>query len=99
RVDIAVARMKDVGDPDLIASADLLDHAQDLRQLGPGHNAVLRAEAGGEPANRAERLLATLPEEQPFRVRIGLTDRAGMILFGDGDDVLGIRIEARFQAV
>ena len=75
------------------------DVAQDVRQLGPRHDAVLRAVARRQPADGAERLLAALPQQQPFRVGVGPAHFAGLVLLGDGDDALGVGVEARFQAV
>ena len=42
------------------------DPLQDVRQLRARHDAVLRAVAGAQPADRAERLLAALPQQQPL---------------------------------
>ena len=62
--------------------ADLADAPQDVRQLGPRHDAVLRAVAGAEPADRAERLLAALPQLQPLLGVVGQADFAGAVLRG-----------------
>ena len=62
RVDVAVAGVKDVGDAQVVPLADVGDEPQDVRQLGARHDAVLRAVARAEPADRAEGLLAALPE-------------------------------------
>src|SRR5262245_48891479 len=43
RMDVAVAGVKDVGDPQLVMLADSANLAQDVRQLGPRHDTVLGA--------------------------------------------------------
>ena len=48
--------------------ADLDDAREDVRQLRARHDAVLRAIAGAQPADGAERLLAALPQQQPLFV-------------------------------
>ena len=57
-----------------------LDVPQDLRQLRPRHDAVLRAVARRQPADGAERLLAGLPQREPFRLGVGLAHLAGVVL-------------------
>src|SRR5262249_37155376 len=50
RVDVAVAGMEDVANPDIILLADALNLAEDVGQLGPRHDAVLGAVARRQPA-------------------------------------------------
>ena len=79
--------------------ADLADPPQDVRQLRARHDAVLRAVAGAQPADRAERLLAALPQLQPLLGVGGEAHFAGTVLPADLDDAVALRVEARFQAV
>src|SRR3954451_7937364 len=44
RVDVAVAGMEDVGDPQAVMRADGVNLAEDVRQLGPGDDPILGAE-------------------------------------------------------
>ena len=46
-MDVAVAGVKDVGDPQVVALADLGDVPEDVRQLGAGDDAVLGADSSG----------------------------------------------------
>src|SRR5207249_1343182 len=46
RMNVAVAGMEDIDDPNVVLAADLHDFSQDMRQFGAGDNAVLRAVAG-----------------------------------------------------
>ena len=67
--------------------------------LRPRHDAVLRAVARRQPADGAERLLAALPQQQPFRVGVRPAHLAGVVLLGDGGDALGVGVQPRLQAV
>ena len=77
RVDVAVSRVKDVDDAETVSLPARDDELQNLRQLGAWNNAVLSAVARTESADRAECLLATLPEQQPFLLRVRLPHFAG----------------------
>src|SRR6202047_72053 len=61
RMDIAVAGMKDIANPKLIALAHLRNHVQDVRQTRARHHAVLRRVIGRQPPDRTDRTLAPLP--------------------------------------
>ena len=61
-MDVAVAGVEDVGDAQAVRVADVRDRREDLGQPRSRDDAVLRAVVGREPADRAERLLAALPE-------------------------------------
>ena len=68
-------------------------HSQDVRQLRARHDAVLRAIAGAEPADGAERLLAALPQLQPLFGVLRLADFAGPALLADLDDAVALLVE------
>ena len=85
RVDVAVAGVEDVGDRGGRTSSPIVvDAPEDVRQLRARHDAVLRAVAGAEPADGAERLLAALPEQQPLGFA-SLAWRTSRALFLRGD--------------
>ena len=68
--------------------------------LRPRHDAVLRAVAGAQPADRAERLLAALPQQQPLlrrRSPAGLRGRRSCRQMLD--DPVALAVEPGFQAV
>src|SRR6202050_4490923 len=63
RVQIAVPRVKNVTDPQMILPADLLDAPQRCGKLRSRDHAVLRVVARRKPARRAKRILTTLPQK------------------------------------
>ena len=99
RMDVAVAGVEDVDDADAVPRARLGDELQDLGQLRARHDAVLRAVTGAQAADRAERLLAALPQQQPFFRRIGGAHLAGPRLAADLDDFAGFVINGDFEPV
>src|SRR6516164_7803959 len=78
RVDVAVAGMKNVGDPDLVLFADALNLTKNMGQLRARHDSVLRAIAGREAADRAKCLLAAFPEELALGFACRLPYLAGL---------------------
>ena len=65
---VAVARVEDVADPEAVLALQLGDPPQHLRQLRARHDAVLDVVVGRDPAHRRERRLAALPEQRPLGV-------------------------------
>src|SRR5438046_1349782 len=61
RVQVAVASVEDVANPQIVLLADGLDSAEHVRQFRPRHDAVLRAVTRSEPADGPECLLARFP--------------------------------------
>jgi hypothetical protein len=80
----------------LLAVAVML---QDLRQLGARHDAVLRAVTGAEPADRAEGLLAALPQQLPLRRRRRLADFPGAAAWQSSTIGLASFVDGDLQAV
>ena len=62
RVDVAVAGVEDVVDGQAVAAADVAHLLQHFGEFGPRHAGVLRAVAGADAADRAERLFAGHPQ-------------------------------------
>ena len=62
-VQVAVARVKNVADLESVFFADLADAAQRGGQFRPRDHAVLRVVSGRKAADRAERVLAALPQQ------------------------------------
>src|SRR5262249_9349702 len=54
-MDIPIAGVKDVGDAKVMPLSDLHDMAENFRQFGAGHNAILSAISRAQPADRAKR--------------------------------------------
>ena len=98
-MNVAVAGVKDVDDPQFVAGGDFRDFAEDVRELRAGDDAVLRAVTGAEPADGSERLLAALPELEPLFGVGGEANLAGVALFAEGDDLVPLLVESRFQTV
>ena len=67
RMDVAIAGMGDVDNANLVLPADFGRAANDLRQSGPRHHAVLKDVAWAEPAGSADGRLAALPEQSHAR--------------------------------
>src|SRR5262249_31363242 len=72
---------------------------QNVRQFGAGHDAVLRAIAGAQAANRSERLLAALPELQSFFFILGEPHFPRATPLADFNDLVALLIQARFKAI
>ena len=99
RMNVAVAGVKDVDDADVVLAADFDDLAQNVRQLRARHDAVLRAIAGAEPADRAEGLLAAFPELEPLLFIAGEANFASAAALANLDDLVALLVEAGFQAI
>ena len=99
RMDVAVARVEDVDDLDIVLRADLGDLPLNERQLRARYDAILRAVARAEPADRAERLLAAFPELEPLFLILRETYFTGFALFAEFDDLIALLIKARFETV
>ena len=85
RVQVAIARMEDVGDPDPVLFAEPLDLRQSLAEARARHDAVLHDVVRAQPPHRRERALAALPDAHPV-VRVA----------GDVFEV-GLRLPDDFQ--
>src|SRR5262249_13557187 len=69
RMDIAIAGVENVDDLNIVFLANLNDSPEDVRQLRPRHDAVLRAITGAQPADRAESLFSAFPKLLPLLYR------------------------------
>ena len=98
-MDVAVAGVGHVDDPDAVPGGDLDDPPEDVGQSGPGHHAVLDAVAGTEPPHGPHRQLATLPEQFPLLGVGRLDDLAGVPLPAQRDDPLLLPVQPRAQPV
>src|SRR5262245_61444040 len=85
RVEIAVAGVEDVADPQAVLDLELGDPAQDLGQLRARDDAVLDVVVARDAAHRRERRLPSLPEQRPLVVVRGRPDLPGA---GPGADRL-----------
>ena len=66
RVQVAVAGVEHVADPQAVLGLQLADAAQHLGQLRPRDHAVLHVVVGRHAAHRGERGLAALPHQRPL---------------------------------
>src|SRR5207249_9306323 len=64
RVEVAVTRVKDVGDLHAVALGDRAERAHDLGEPGARHHAILKQVRRREAPHRARRLLASFPQER-----------------------------------
>ena len=91
RVQVAVARVEDVGDAHVVLLGQLLDARQHLGQLGARDHAVLHVVVGREPAHRGERRLARLPDQRALGLVLGDADAGRLVLLADLDDLVEAR--------
>ena len=85
RVHVAVAGVKDVGDPQPVGSADFADPPQRLGQP-PGRHRAVHADIVGDAAGRAERRFTALPDLRAFHRRHRFAHDPDMIRPGDRGD-------------
>ena len=92
RVQVAVAGMEHVHHDELVGRRDLVHAAQHLDELGARHDGVVQVVVGCDAGDRAERRLASLPQQHAFgvvrsdahaRCTVGVRD------LGDEGDLLG----------
>src|SRR5260370_42427320 len=98
-MDVAIAGVEHVGNAELILGTNPLDRAEDVRQLGAWHDAVLRAITRRQPTHGSKGLLAALPEQESLRITGGAADFARLVLPGDGRDALCVGIETSLQPI
>ncbi len=79
RVEVAVAGVEDVGDDEPVALGDRVHAGEDLGELGARHHAVVQVVVGRDLRNRAERGLASLPDQRALGVVGGHADRADVV--------------------
>jgi hypothetical protein len=99
RMDVAVAGMKDVADPELVALGGRRDAAEDLRHARPRDDAVLGAVVRCEAADRPEGALPALPEQGALGVVPSDADLLGAVPATDARDALHLVVEARRRSV
>ncbi len=74
RVEVAVAGVEDVGDPQSALARHLGDAAQHLGQRRAGDDPVLDVVVRADPPDRGKGGLASLPEQRPLLVGLGDAD-------------------------
>src|SRR5207302_10720924 len=89
RMEVAVAGVEDVGDPQAVAIHDSSDLAEDLGQLVPGDDAILRNVARRQPPGGSEGPLARLPEQIAFRTRSSKPHFARALFHADAAHLVG----------
>src|SRR5271156_6557266 len=77
---VAVARMKNAGDPQVVALADLGKMPEDVGKLGARHDPILGAVGGRETSDGSERRFTALPDGDV----LGLLARSPHDRFTDG---------------
>ena len=92
-MDVAVAGVGHVDDPNVVLLADFGRAADDVRQPGPRHHAVLDRVAGTQPAGGADGHLAALPQQFPLLSRSGLQHLTGAESPAELDDLLLLPIQ------
>ncbi len=98
-MDVAVAGVEDVADAEPVARARRLDAREDLGEPRARDDAVLRAVARRQAADRAERAFPALPERRAFRLVGGAAYAGGTVAAAEVFDAGRARVEARGVAV
>jgi len=88
RVQVAVARVEDVGDGQAVVLADLADPAQHLGQAGAGHDAVVQVVVGPDATEGPDRALAAGPQQLALGGVGGRPQAAGLARAQDALDGL-----------
>ena len=103
RVNIAVAGVKDVRDPQIVPLADFDDVPENMGQLGARHHPILSAIGGRETSDRPEGRFAALPDGDVFGLLAGPPgDRfadGSAVRLHDLTDRPGLAIEAGVKPV
>src|SRR4030095_7164970 len=99
RMDVAVAGVKDVADPELVALGGRGDAAEGLRHARPRDPALLGAVVRCEAADRPEGALPALPEQGALGVVAGEADLLGAVLATDARDALHLVVQTRGRSV
>src|SRR5207253_3049501 len=87
RVNVAVAGVEDVADTEAVLLRGGLNVPHDLRELRPRYDAVLGAVTRiAQAADRAERLLAGLPERHALGFGVCFANLASLVLLRDALD-------------
>ncbi len=98
-VQVAVAGMEHVGDPQAVVRAQRLHALQDIRQLAARDRAVHAIVVGRDPADRGEGRLAAEPEALALGIAGADPDVAGAVLAGDAGDQLEQMVDLGGRAV
>ena len=93
RVQVPVAGVEDVRDPDAGLGRQLGDPGQDVAERGARHHAVLHDVGGGEAPDRGERRLAAGPDPGPLRRVVGRPDLPRARPLADGADGRELRLD------
>src|SRR5712692_6771058 len=99
RMEVPVAGVEDVADPQPELFLQLGDPAQHCRQLRPRDDAVLHVVVRADAAHGRERRLAPLPEQGPLVVVGGDADFARAVLAADALDCLQVLLDLEGHAV
>ncbi len=99
RVQVAVARVKNIADLEAVLHADFIDAAQGGGKFGARDHAVLHVIGGREAADGAEGVLAAFPEQVAFAGVAGHADFAGVMGAANVGDFFGVCLHGFGEAV
>src|SRR5262249_50837619 len=99
RMEIAVARVKDRREAQVILRADKVNPGQDVRQFRPGHDGVLYQQIGADASQRAESPFATGPQLFALGLVASFADGSRIVLEADFSRPSGLRLKSRAQSV
>ena len=99
RVEVAVARVEDIGDDQAVPGRDRLHLPHDLGQAGAGHHGVLQEPGRGQATEDARGFLSTLPQERSLRLVLGHADLEGGAAPAHLHDARGLLVDLRPRTV
>src|ERR1044072_3121678 len=95
---IAVACVKDVRDPELVSRRNVVSSIENLRQTRTRHHCILDHRIRLDATNRAERALARGPELLSFRFITRVTTTARAVFQANASHFLGLIVEPCFRS-
>ena len=99
RVQVAIAGMEDVANPQAVFFGYFIDEFKHRWNLGTRHDAVLGIERRTHTAERAESVFAALPQQRPFvSIVFGAANFARLLLQANFPHLLGFLFDDLRQA-
>ncbi len=99
RMQIAVARVKDIADLEAVFFSDFVDAAQRGRKFCSRNHAVLHVIGGREPADGAEGIFAALPQQIAFVRVASHADFARVVHAANVGDFFRLRLRGFAQSI
>ena len=95
---VAVASMKDVGDPQPVFLAHSGNEPERLWNLRPGHDAILRVIGRSQASEGSEGILSSLPEQRSFCFAAGTPHFPRPVGQADAGNCFGLLLDGFSQS-